>query len=1087
MPPNSAKQLFSQVPPGHTHIDFANALSEHPSPQRNRLLYEYFSNGGGVAIGDLNGDGLEDIYFSGNMSYNALYLNKGNLVFEDITSIAGVAGRKNTWKTGVTMADVNGDGRLDIYTCYSGDLPLDRRVDELYINQGNNANGVPEFEEQAAQFGLANPHSSNQAYFFDYDRDGDLDLFLLNHNVKNIPRMDEAGTQAQLKIEDPISGVRFYRNDNGQFKDITQETGLQSSALSYGLGAGVADFDGDGWADIYVGNDYAPPDYLYINNGDGTFTDELADRIGQTSNASMGVEAADINNDGRPDIIVLDMLPASTQRQKTQFIPDDREEFDRIVRSGFHHQYMRNTLQLNNGDGTFSEIGRLAGIASTDWSWTPLLADFDNDGRKDLFISNGNLYDTLDRDFLAFKQNYIISRQQDLKPGDVAYLMSLLPKSDIDNYVFKGHEGLQFEDVSESWGLGVPLRSAGAAYADLDNDGDLDLVMNNINARATLFENHASDAPGQNHLQLKLRGEGLNTVGIGAKVTLYAGGIMQYLEQMPTRGYLSSVGTILHFGLGTQSMADSLHIVWADGSTQVLESIPANQRIHLYQKDAAPGARSFPESAPLFKEIPSPISFTHQMNGQIDDFSRQPLLDHPQSFTGPVLAKADVNGDGLEDVFVGGGAGQAGQLFLQQQNGRFQSASVNAFTSHAASHDAAAVFFDYNADGYQDLYVASGGYGTYAVADPILQDRLYVNDGEGVFTHASDALPEMFTSTGALAVYDINEDSRPDLFVGGYVVPGRYPEPPRSYILINGGSGRFEDQTISVSDALHRPGMVRDAAWADLDGEGREELVIAGIWMPILVFGIEGGKLVDHTSRYFDTMYTGLWHSLLVEDLDGDGLMDLVAGNLGLNTSIKAGPDEPMTLYYGDFNNDGAIDPLRTYAGSNGELYPTLDELRFQMPLIASQFTNYADYARAKINDLFRDGRLGEASALEVRHLETSLFVGTQSGTFDKQSLPIEAQFAPVFAIEPYDYDQDGDIDLILAGNTQEAQIRLGKHDASYGVILRAKGAGSFEYVPQFESGFNLRGPVRTILKLDHFLLFGMNRAALRVYETVNG
>ena len=769
MPSNLAKPLFSQVPPGQTRIDFANTLSEHPSPQRNRLLYEYFSNGGGVAIGDLNGDGLEDVYFSGNMSYNALYLNKGNLVFEDITSIAGVAGRKNTWKTGVTMADVNGDGRLDIYICYSGDLPLDRRVDELYINQGSNADGVPQFEEQAAQFGLANPHSSNQAYFFDYDRDGDLDLFLLNHNVKNIPRMDEASTLAQLKIEDPISGVRFYRNDNGQFSDVTQETGLVSSSLSYGLGAGVADLNNDGWTDIYVGNDYAPPDYLYINNSNGTFTDELGDRIGQTSNASMGVDVADVNNDGWPEIVVLDMLPESSFKQKTQFIPDDRDEFDRIVRSGFHHQYMRNTLQLNNGDGTFSEIGRLAGISSTDWSWAPLLADFDNDGRKDLFITNGNLYDTLDRDFLAFKRNYIASKQQNLTPGDVAYLMSLLPKSNVTNYVFRGQRDYQFEDVSSAWGLGEPLRSAGAAYADLDNDGDLDLVTNNINARAAVFENHASEMAGQNHLQIALHGEGLNTAGIGARVMLYAGGTMQYLEQMPARGYLSSVGTTLHFGLGTQSAIDSLEIVWGDGKREVLTTIEANQRIDVYQKNASLEETPRQEPVQWFEEIQSPIVFTHEGGGQMDDFARQPLMDLPQSFSGPAMAKADVNGDGLDDVFVGGGYDQAGRLFVQQQNGRFVTSSDRIFMPDAPRYDADAVFFDYNGDGYQDLYVASGGYGAFEAADMLLQDRLYENDGQGGFSLVRDALPDMLTSTGALAVHDVNGDGWLDIFVGGAV------------------------------------------------------------------------------------------------------------------------------------------------------------------------------------------------------------------------------------------------------------------------------------------------------------------------------
>lgn len=1076
--------LFTLLPPQQTRIKFANTLSEHPGPQRNRLLYEYFSNGGGVAIGDLNGDGLDEIYFSGNMSYNALYLNRGHLVFEDITFIAGVAGRKNTWKTGVTMADVNGDGRLDIYVCYSGDLPLDRRVDALYINLGNDSNGVPQFEDQAAAFGLANPHSSNQAYFFDYDRDGDLDLFLLNHNVKNIPRMDEAGTRAQLEIEDPISGVRLYRNDAGQFEDVTRSAGLQSSSLSYGLGAGVADLNQDGWADLYIGNDYAPPDFLYINNGDGTFTDELGDRIGQTSNAAMGVDVADINNDGWPEIVVLDMLPERVQRQKTQFIPDDREEFGKIVKSGFHHQYMRNTLQLNNRNGTFSEIGRLAGISSTDWSWAPLFADFDNDGRKDLFISNGNLYDTLDRDFLAFKRNYIASKQQALTPGDIAYLMSLLPKSDVNNFVFKGQDGYQFQDVSSSWGLGEPLRSAGAAYADLDNDGDLDLVTNNINTRAAVFENHASERSGRNYLQLDLEGDGLNTAGIGAKVMLYAGGGMQYLEQMPTRGYLSSVGPTLHFGLGTLNNVDSLRIIWADGGTQVLKSIQANQRLNLFQKDATLEERRPGESAPWFKEIPSPISFTHQMAGQIDDFNRQPLLDHPQSFSGPAMAAADVNGDDLEDVFVGGGNGQASRLFLQQKDGRFTRVSSQIFSADAASYDADAVFLDYNGDGYDDLYVASGGYGDFDAEDARLQDRLYRNDGNGAFTLVSDALPEMLMSTGAVSTHDINGDELPDLFVGGYVVPGRYPEPPRSYILINDGQGHFEDRTSEMAPDLVQPGMIRDAVWEDLDGDGIKELIIAGIWKPIRVFDHDNGKLTDETHRFFKELYTGLWQSLLVEDLNGDGVMDLVAGNLGLNSTIKASVAQPAVMYYGDFNNDGSIDPLFTYNHkSSSELYPTLDELRLQMPAIASQFSSYADYSRAKISDLFRDGRLEEAGKLEVHHLETSLFLGTKAGYFEKRQLPEEAQFSPVHVLKTVDYNRDGILDLIMAGNTNDAQIRIGKYDASYGTLLKGMGDGAFTYIDPSESGLRLKGAVRGMVTLDRTLLFGTNQSGIQGYH----
>ncbi|HEV8264290.1 MAG TPA: VCBS repeat-containing protein, partial [Gemmatimonadales bacterium] len=689
--------------PSETGIRFRNTLSEQPTPHRTELLFEYFSNGGGVAAGDLNGDGLEDLYFTGNMVYNSMYLNRGGMHFEDVTRAAGVAGRPNTWKTGVTFADVNGDGRLDIYVCYSGDLPLERRIDELYINQGNDGKGIPRFAERAREYGLANPHSSDQAYFFDYDRDGDLDLFLLTHNVKTTSYLDLQGTRKEMEKEDPVSGVRFYRNDHGHFNDVTRHAGLSSSALTYGLGAGISDVDKDGWIDIYVGNDYSPPDYLYMNNGDGTFSDELGSRIGHTPYASMGVDVADINNDGWSDIMVVDMLAADNRRQKTSLIPNDRRLFAMFVQSGFHHQYMRNMLQLNNGDGTFSEIGQLAGVSNTDWSWAPLIADFDNDGWKDLFITNGTLHDATDLDFLAFKRDYVAMKRQQLDPRDIALLMARLPTSDVANYAFRNEGNLRFRDVSSDWGLGVPLKSTGAAYSDLDNDGDLDLVTNNINEYASLFENQTADASDNNYLQIELKGTGKNTFGLGAKVTVYAGGEQQYAEQMSTRGYLSTVTPILHFGLGSLAAVDSVHVIWPDGKAQTLMNVGANRRITVHQENAVAAehaSRANNDSPTVFKEVPSPITFEHRMAGDIDDFRRQPLMDHPRSFLGPPLVKADVNGDGLVDVFAGGGNGQAGRLYLQQRDGRFVAVAQPALEADKRSQDVAAVFLDYNRDGF---------------------------------------------------------------------------------------------------------------------------------------------------------------------------------------------------------------------------------------------------------------------------------------------------------------------------------------------------------------------------------------------------
>ncbi len=1086
---SAQKKLFALLPPERTNIYFKNTLSAQPTPHKNELTYEYFSSGGGVAVGDLNGDGLDDIYFTANMSYNKLYLNKGNMVFEDVTRISGVAGRKNTWKTGVTMADVNGDGLLDIYVCYSGELPLERRVDELYINQGTDENGVPHFEEQASEYGLANPHSSTQAHFFDYDRDSDLDLFLLTHNVKSTPRQGSRGTRRRLEEEDPVNGVRFYENKGGHFEDVTERVGIRSSSLTYGLGAMVSDINKDGWPDIYVGNDYSPPDYLYINNGDGTFTNKIKSSIGHTSRASMGVDIADINNDGWSDIVVLDMLPEDNRRQKLLFMPNDRRSFKQNVQSGFHYQYMRNTLQLNNGNGTFSEIGQLAGISNTDWSWAPLVADYDNDGKNDLFVTNGILHDITNRDFLRYRVNYLIKNNYDLTPKDLLHLMEKLPSSDLTNYAFKNTGNLQFKDVSTAWGLARPLISNGAAYSDLDNDGDLDLVTNNVNDYASVFENRASEITGNNYLRIDLKGSGGNTYGIGSKITLYTNGTEQYKEQMPTRGYLSSVSPTLHFGLGRHTVVDSLRVIWPDGEVQILRGIKANQRLTLYQRDAAEvggraGGRSASDGTAAFEEVPSPVEFTHRMDGNVDDFLRQPLMVNPKSFAGPALAKADVNGDGRVDVFAGGGSGQAGMLYLQRPNGQFAPAPQPAFEEDSRSNDVDALFFDFNRDGHPDLYVASGGYDHFTPGDAALQDRLYLGDGSGNFTRAGDALPEMRTSTGAVAAADINGDGWPDLFVGGRVIPGQYPKPPRSYVLINDGQGHFEDRTAEIAPGLQRIGMVTDAHWHDLDGEGAEELIVAGEWMPIRVFENDEGILSDATESYFERPYSGLWNEILIDDLNRDGIPDLIAGNFGLNAQLVAGEDTPAELYYADFDGNGSVDPILTFY-IQGVSYPyvLLDELRDQLPAIAAQFSSYESYAEATLDDLFTSEEIEEAGKLEARFLETSFFIGREGGGFEKKSLPVQAQFAPVFTITTLDYDGDGNKDILLCGNINEARIRFGKYDANYGVLLRGDGDGAFEYVPQYESGFNLQGDVRSALKVNNHFLFGINRGAIQAYQ----
>ena len=1075
--------LFERLGEKQTNIGFENALSEKPTPHRTELLYEYFTNGAGVAVGDLNGDGRPDLYFTGNMRYNKLYLNEGGMRFRDVTQRAGVRGRRNTWNTGVTMADVNGDGRLDIYVCYSGDLPLDRRVDELYINQGPGPNGVPQFEERAAAYGLANPHSSNQAYFFDYDRDGDLDLFLQTHNVNTLPRRSQETNRRKLAEQDSVNGNRFYENRGGSFVDVTRQVGLRGTPLNYGLGAGVSDINKDGWPDLYVGNDYSPPDYLYLNQQGERFVNKLPSRMGHTSRASMGIDVADVNNDRRPDVYVLDMISEGNRRQKLMRTPNDRATLEREVQSGFHHQYTINTLQLNHGNGTFSEIGQLAGLSNTDWSWAPLIADFDNDGWKDVYVSNGILHDFTNRDFMRFRLNLLQRKNYDLTPRDVKTLMENLPSTDLRNYAFENEGGVRFRDVSAQWNLDDPVNTNGAAYADLDGDGDLDLVTNNINETAFVYENRAAGRADHHYLQVRLEGTGGNTQGIGAKVTVHADTAQQYLEQFPTRGYLSSVSPVLHFGLGGQSRVDSVRVVWPDGRTQVRRDVPADQTLTLRQEnavDAPPPARA---DSVLFRRADAPIAFRHRKEGRIDDFRRQPLMVQAKSFDGPALATADVNGDGRTDVFVGGGNGQASALYLQRGDGTFVEREQPAFADDRDHNDVDALFLDADGDGDPDLYVASGGYGNFSQDDPALQDRLYLNDGSGTFTPAApDALPRMRTSTGAVASADLNGDGRPDLFVGGRVVPGRYPESPRSYVLMNREGGGFVDRTEAVAPALKTPGMVTDAAFHDLDGTGPPELVVAGEWMPLSVFAYDGTGLRRRTDDYFDRPARGFWYA--VELLRVGDRLALLAGNLGVNTQLRATPEEPAELFYDDFDRDDRPDPILSYY-IDGTRYPhpLLDRLRETVPSLAARFSSYEAYANASLDDLLSASEREAAGRLSVDELETSLFVLGEEGRFERRTLPVEAQFAPIFAAEPLDYNDDGDADLLLAGNMNETRVRFAKYDANYGLLLRGDGQGGFSAVPQRRSGFAVRGDVRALATLDDRILFGVNRDSIVAYR----
>ncbi|WP_333820504.1 VCBS repeat-containing protein [Ohtaekwangia sp.] len=1070
--------LFKLLPPSVTHIHFQNTLTE--ALNTNVLLYEYFYNGGGVAAGDLNNDGLDDLIFTANMTADHVYINQGNMKFEDVTAQTGIHTRNGPWKTGVTLADVNGDGKLDIYICYSGNLRPERRVNELYINYGNNAQGIPQFKEEAKQYGLDSPATSTQGYFFDYDRDGDLDMFLLNHNIQALPVLNEANTAAMLKIEDPVSGSRLYRNDNNFFKDITTVAGISSTALSYGLGAGLADVNGDGWTDIYISNDYNVPDYLYINNHNGTFTNKLAEAIGHTSNFSMGNDIADINNDLLPDIYTLDMLPEDNRRQKLLLAPDNYGKFDLNVRIGFHYQYMRNMLQLNNGNGTFSEIGQLAGISNTDWSWAALFADYDNDGWKDLYVTNGYLRDFTNMDFVKYMDNYIQQKGR-LKREDVLELVHRIPASNVSNYIFRNQGDLSFRQKNESWGFTQTSNSNGATYADLDNDGDLDLVVNNINASAFIYRNETNKQLQHHHLKVKLEGAGRNTLGLGAKIYSYSKGNVQVQEQMPSRGYQSSVSPVLMIGLGKQSTVDSLQVRWLSGKQQTLRNIAADQTITIKEAAADADVKPLKVITPVFKEVKA-IDFTHQQS-YVNDFKRQPLLVNPMSFSGPCLAAGDVNGDGLEDIYVGGGVEQAGALFIATKQGSYIRKEEKAFEADKIYDDTDALFVDVNGDGYHDLYVCSGGYHNFQPDDAALQDRLYINDGKGNFTRHAEALPAMYTSTSCVRASDINNDGTPDLFVGGRVIPGRYPEAPRSYILINNGKGTFTDETATHALALQHPGMVTDALWIDLNHDKQKDLIVVGEWMPISVYINSHGKLQEQTSTYFSKVYTGWWNKIHAGDFNNDGRMDIVVGNMGTNSQCRASDEEPAGLYFKDFDNNGSVDPiLCSYI--QGKMYPYVsrDELLEQVGSKRKRFPDYASYANAALTDIFHEEELQGVSHLTANTLHTLYFIQGENVQFVEKTLPVQVQMSPVYVIMQMDYNHDGKEDLFLGGNIQHARLRFGKYDANYGTLLQGDGQGNFRYIPQAETGFRLTGDVRSSLRIGSTLFLGINQQTIKSF-----
>ena len=1076
------KKLFTLMDPDDTGITFKNLLKE--TEQFNVLEYGYLYNGGGVSVGDLNNDGLVDIYFTGNMVGSRLYINQGNWEFEEMAQKAGVFA-EGLWNTGTTMADVNADGFLDIYVCRSAAKDPQKRKNQLFIN-----NGDLTFTERGAEYGVDDSGYSTQGAFFDYDKDGDLDLYVLNHSTQEYAGFGQITPQLKNKKNTAYSD-KLYQNNEGKFTDVSDAAGLISNVLGFGLGIGISDLNNDTWPDIYVSNDYNEQDYLYINNQNGTFSESLEDFIGHTSLFSMGSDIADINNDGYTDIMTLDMLPEDNYRQKMVSGPDNYDKYSLLVKSGFYNQSMRNMLQLNNKGTSFSEIGQLAGVSNTDWSWASLFADLDNDGYKDLFITNGYKRDYTNMDFMNYAVQEKLNENKTGKRTAIMQLLEKMPSTIVENYTYKNTGTLSFDKVNSDWGLNQKSLSNGAAYADLDNDGDLDLVVNNIEQEPFVYRNNSEAFLKNHYLKVKLKGDNSNTFGIGSKVEVFSGPDTRMVQEiMPTRGYQSSVDFNLVFGLGDISTVDSIKVYWPNGKTQALNSVNADQTITLDQKDA---------TTPLpLETIPTPsfflnitsdstVSYTHSENNFID-FKREQLLPHLLSTQGPRLAVADVNRDGLEDFFVGGAKGSPGAILIQSRDGTFLASNQEVLKTDANSEDLDALFFDADNDGDNDLYVVSGG-ADFDREDEDLKDRFYINDGYGNFKKSASALPSTMTSGSCVAAGDFDHDGDTDLFVGGRLEPGLYPNAPRSYVLENNGQGKFSDVTSNSNANLLNPGMVTDALWTDFDGDDKLDLILVGEWMNIRVFKNTGAKLSEITTESGLSNTHGWWNSIMAGDFDNDGDQDYILGNFGHNSQLKASAEEPVTLYVKDFDGNGSQDPiLCSYV--MGESYPVFskDDLVGQLSGLKSRYVNYSDYAGQKITDIFEEEDLADAELLKASILSSSYMENLGNGKFQITSLPSEAQFSPIYGILIDDFNADGNKDILAAGNFFGTRVKYGRYDANKGVLLLGDGSGKFSVVSGGDSGLILNAEVRDVKSLQKsdgtkILLFAQNNEPLQVYK----
>ncbi len=1053
--------LFSVLDYTKTGLNFTNALTS--TGQFNLFHYMYFFNGAGIGAGDFNNDGLVDLFFASNEGGNKLFINTGKMQFKDVTAEAHIP-QDGGWSTGVSVVDINNDGLLDIYICRVGNYETLHSHNQLLICKGIDKNGVPYFEDESHQYGLDFSGFSTQAVFFDYDGDGDLDMYLLNHSIHQNGTFGPRGLM--LFSKSAVSGDRLYRNDgNNKFTDVTAQSGINSSVLGYGLGITVSDINLDGYPDIYVGNDFHENDYLYINQHNGTFKDELTDRIMHTSQFSMGVDVADINNDGYPEIISMDMLPSDPYILKRSLGEDEYDLFYSKLSYGYNYQYTRNNLQLNRRNGMFSEIGLYAGVYATDWSWAPLWMDFDNDGLKDLFISNGIPKRMNDIDFVNYISNDEIQnkiRGNDIGGQDMK-LIDNFPQIKIPNKFFSNSGDLTFKDMGNEIEDDVPTFSNGAVYADLDNDGDLDVVVNNIDDPALVYENRSNDKNDKPFLEIKLKGPPKNINAIGTKIILYANGGIRTYEKSPVRGFLSSMETPMHIGL-YKTRVDSAFVVWPDNTYQPLQWQQGNPFDTIAYKTGLPKF-DYKKITEFYKNETKPATdITKQVNllykhteNPFREFDREPLIPHMVSTEGPALAVGDMNNDGLEDVFIGSSKGEKNGIFVQKATGRFERLVATGLENDSTYEDDGACWVDVNNDKQMDLVVASGG-NEYYGKDSFLTPRVYLNDGKGHFTKRRNAFDSLYISASCVVPYDFNGDGYADLFIGGRSVPWAYGQIPRSYLLQNDGTGKFKDVTALYAKELENVGFVTDAVWCDVNGDGKKDLVVSLEWGGICAF-------INNNGHFTKTMLTdkkGWWNFILPCDINNDGKIDFIVGNLGLNSRLKASEKEPVRLYYNDFDDNGKKEQVLTFYMQGRELpFANMSELERQLPVLKKRFLYAGDFAKASLEELFTKEKLQTADTLTANYFQNAVLINKGNMQFSLQALPWQAQLTPYRAAAMVNANDDSLPDILLMGNYYENNIQMGRNDADFGTILINKGNGGFTC--ENINGLQVKGQVRHI------------------------